>query len=336
LTKPPRLNSDPDLTKTLKSDSSYGETFRVGVGVREKRESVSSNSSHSDSSTKDQISDDDFTDQSFTDFDIDHDRVLGSGQFGVVKYAKHKATNLPLAVKVIDKRKFWGRKNSQRHLKQEIAILSSIKHPNIIRLYAVFDHPTELYLFMELVETGDLLQYVEKKGQLHEDEAKFLFHQLCVGVKYLHDSGVVHRDLKPENLLLCEEYGVKRLKIADFGFANIIGEKSFLQSVVGTPAYVAPEILRKKGGYQKSADLWSIGVILYACLSGVFPFEEDEPVEEQIKTGKFNFPDEYWGNVSDEAIDLCCKLMVVDPKERYTIDEVLTHPWFQIQSKLKL
>ena len=114
------------------------------------------------------------------------------------------------------------------------------------------------------MEAGDLLAYVEKKGRLNEDEGKFLFHQLCVGVKYLHDAGVIHRDLKPENLLLLEEHGVKRLKLADFGFANIVGEKSFLQSVVGTPAYVAPEILKKNKGYQKSADMWSIGVIMYA------------------------------------------------------------------------
>lgn len=114
------------------------------------------------------------------------------------------------------------------------------------------------------MEGGDLLQYVEKKGCLSEDEGKFLFHQLCTGVKYLHDAGVIHRDLKPENLLLRDEDGVKRLKLADFGFANIVGDKSFLQSVVGTPAYVAPEILKKSKGYQKGADMWSIGVIMYA------------------------------------------------------------------------
>jgi len=320
------LNKDKDLLDAIERDEPLDQTFQSGVNIRKKGERADS----------EEILEEEFADMAnFEDFEIDHDRVLGSGQFGVVKYAIHKPTKTPLAVKVIDKKKFWGKKNSQKHLKREIAILSSIRHPNIIRLQAVFEHTNELYLFMEYIQSGDLLSYVEQKGCVKEDEAKFLFHQFCVGVKYLHDAGVIHRDLKPENLLLSEEDGVKRIKIADFGFANLIGDRSFLQSVVGTPAYVAPEILNKKG-YQKSADMWSIGVILYACLSGVFPFDEEEPVEQQIRAGKFNFPDEYWGNVSDEAIDLCCKLLVVNPNERLTIDQVLSHPWFKIQKPLRL
>lgn len=115
------------------------------------------------------------------------------------------------------------------------------------------------------MEGGDLLGHVESKGKLKEDEAKFLFHQLLVAVRYLHDRGIVHRDLKPENVLLAEEDGVKRLKIADFGFARIIEKNSIVNSVVGTPSYMAPEVLKRNGkGYKESADMWSIGVMLYA------------------------------------------------------------------------
>ena len=136
------------------------------------------------------------------------------------------------------------------------------------------------------VEGGDLLTHVEKKGKLTEDEAKFIYHQLFAAVRYLHDRGIVHRDLKPENVLLANEDGVKRLKIADFGFARIIEKNTLVSSVVGTPSYMgksssesplpsrpcsplpdmlAPEVLRKNGkGYKESADMWSIGVMLYA------------------------------------------------------------------------
>ena len=117
-----------------------------------------------------------------------------------------------------------------------ISSFSSFFQPNIVTLLGVFDDPRFIYIFMELVEDGDLLAYVEAKNHLPEDEAKFMFHQLAVGVKYLHDNDVIHRDLKPENLLLRKEAGVMRVKIADFGFANLIG-KNKLHSVVGTPAY---------------------------------------------------------------------------------------------------
>eukprot|EP00160_Parvularia_atlantis_P015635 Unigene4564_Nuclearia_a/m.13934 Unigene4564_Nuclearia_a/g.13934 ORF Unigene4564_Nuclearia_a/g.13934 Unigene4564_Nuclearia_a/m.13934 type:complete len:612 (+) Unigene4564_Nuclearia_a:70-1905(+) len=271
------------------------------------------------------------------DFEIT-DKELGRGQFGIVKVAKNKRNGQQLAVKIIDKKRFWGRKpESTRHLKREISILSQLRHPQVIRLFAVFDERETLLMYMELVQGGDLLGYVEKRGRITEDEGKFLFHQLAVGVKYLHDRGVVHRDLKPENLLLSVEDKVLRLKIADFGFANIIGGKSFLKSVVGTPAYVAPEILNKSStGYTKAADLWSTGVILYACLGGVFPFDEGEPVEQQILMGKFNFPDDYFGDVSDNAIDLVCNLLVVDPKQRYSADDMLRHPWLHVSVQLAL
>jgi len=262
---------------------------------------------------------------------------LGRGQYSIVRRGIFKATNTPVAVKIIDKSRFIKKPQSAKFLKREVEILTGVGHPNIIKLFAICDTPTTLYMFMEFIEGGDLLGYVESKGRLNEDEAKFFFHQLLVGVRYLHGLGIVHRDLKPENVLLAEEDNVKRLKIADFGFARIIEKNAVINSVVGTPSYIAPEILKKsRKGYKESADMWSIGVMLYACLGGVFPFEEEESVENQIRDGKFCFPDEYFGDVSDEAVDLCCSLLVVEPEARLTAEDALNHEWFSTSDPLNL
>ena len=130
---------------------------------------------------------------------------------------------------------------------------------------------------------------------------------------------------------------MKRLKIADFGFAHLIGQKTLLHSVVGTPAYYAPEVCnRRRDGYSKPADMWSIGVILFACLCGFFPFDEERDVEEQIREGNFKFEDQYWGHISEDAVDLVANLLVVEPKQRFTVDQMLQHDWFRTSRQLNI
>lgn len=168
--------------------------------------------------------------------------------------------------------------------------------------------------------------------RFEEPIAKLLFYQMLVAVKYLHEQGITHRDLKPENVLLSSEKNETVIKITDFGLSKVVGEQSLMQTLCGTPSYLAPEVLLTcgTGGYSKAVDLWSLGVILFICLAGYPPFSEQitkHTLHEQIVKGLYSFPKQYWKTVSPQAIDLVKKLLTVDPNKRITVDEALQHPW---------
>uniref|UniRef100_A0A674C2H9 Serine/threonine-protein kinase n=1 Tax=Salmo trutta TaxID=8032 RepID=A0A674C2H9_SALTR len=152
--------------------------------------------------------------------------------------------------------------------------------------------------------------------------------QILVALRHLHFKNIVHCDLKPENVLLASAEPFPQVKLCDFGFARIIGEKSFRRSVVGTPAYLAPEVLRSKG-YNRSLDMWSVGVIVYVSLSGTFPFNEDEDINDQIQNAAFMYPSNPWKDISGEATDLINNLLQVKMRKRYSVDKSLSHPWLQ-------
>merc|ERR1719443_933073 len=193
---------------------------------------------------------------------------------------------------------------------------------------------------MELLEGGDLLQYILEHGAFSEGAARVLFAELAAGVKYLHERNIVHRDLKPENILLTskDDPASLHLKIADFGLARKNMKSRDCRTFCGTPHYFAPEVIntfRDKetfaAGYGKQADMWSLGVILYIMLSGIPPFEEDG-LYEQILEGKYEFDVREWTTVSPEAKELVRRLMTVNPKDRLTIEDCLNHRWFRIPS----
>jgi len=251
--------------------------------------------------------------------------TIGSGSFATVKLGIHKKTGERFAVKVIDKSAI---KDSEDTLRNEIDILKSIEHPNIIALKEIFDSKSKLYLVMELVSGGELFDRIVEKGSYTEKDASILIKKVVDAVSYLHGKGIVHRDLKPENLLYNDADG-REIKIADFGLAKIAGDSSPMMSTTcGTPGYVAPEVLKNEG-YDKSVDLWSVGVILYILLCGFPPFyEESTPaLFEQIMKGHFDFPDPYWTNISASAKDLVRNLICVDVKKRYIAEQCLVHPW---------
>ncbi|CAJ0934020.1 unnamed protein product [Ranitomeya imitator] len=147
-------------------------------------------------------------------------------------------------------------------------------------------------------------------------------------LRHLHSRSIVHCDLKPENVLLATEDPFPQIKLCDFGFARIIGEKSFRRSVVGTPAYLAPEVLRNSG-YNRSLDMWSVGVIIYVSLSGTFPFNEDEDINDQIRNAAFMYPKNPWNEISNDAIALISSLLQVQIRRRFSVDKALSHPWMQ-------
>uniref|UniRef100_A0A8C9TGZ3 Serine/threonine-protein kinase n=1 Tax=Scleropages formosus TaxID=113540 RepID=A0A8C9TGZ3_SCLFO len=248
-------------------------------------------------------------------YQIFADEVLGSGQFGVVYGGKHRKTGRDVAVKVIDKLRFPTKQESQ--LRNEVAILQVMQHCFFV------------FVVMEKLH-GDMLEMIlsSEKGRLPERLTKFLITQILAALRHLHFKNIVHCDLKPENVLLASAEPFPQVKLCDFGFARIIGEKSFRRSVVGTPAYLAPEVLLNQG-YNRSLDMWSVGVIMYVSLSGTFPFNEDEDINDQIHNAAFMYPPNPWKHISPEAIDLINNLLQVKMRKRYSVDKSLSHSWLQ-------
>ncbi|XP_056261802.1 serine/threonine-protein kinase D3-like isoform X2 [Seriola aureovittata] len=260
-------------------------------------------------------------------YQIFADEVLGSGQFGIVYGGKHRKTGRDVAIKIIDKMRFPTKQESQ--LRNEVAILQNLHHPGIVNLECMFETPEQVFVVMEKLH-GDMLEMIlsSEKSRLPERLTKFLVTQILVALRHLHFKNIVHCDLKPENVLLASAEPFPQVKLCDFGFARIIGEKSFRRSVVGTPAYLAPEVLRSKG-YNRSLDMWSVGVIIYVSLSGTFPFNEDEDINDQIQNAAFMYPPNPWKEISEEATDLINNLLQVKMRKRYSVDKSLSHPWLQ-------
>lgn len=260
-------------------------------------------------------------------YQISPDEVLGSGQFGIVYGGVHRKSGRGVAIKVIDKLRFPTKQEAQ--LKNEVAILQNLCHPGVVNLERMFETPGRIFVVMEKLQ-GDMLEMIlsSERGRLSERTTKFIITQILVALKHLHSKNIVHCDLKPENVLLSSNSELPQVKLCDFGFARIIGEKSFRRSVVGTPAYLAPEVLRNKG-YNRSLDMWSVGVIVYVSLSGTFPFNEDEDINDQIQNAAFMYPARPWREISSDAIDLINNLLQVKQRKRLSVDKSLAHPWLQ-------
>lgn len=234
----------------------------------------------------------------------------------------HKLAKKLVAIKTIN---FKALKSSSQKEKidQEVSILKRFRHPNVIKLYEEFDTPGRKILVTELCAGGDLLNYVRKRRRLKEDYAKYIFQQIIEGLIHIHQKGVLHRDIKLDNILLD---GKGTIKIADFGVSHIIRSRfDMIRDQCGTPAYIAPEILRGKGYYGFQADLWSAGVVLYAMIYGTVPFKGAtiEDLQRVVLKAKYTLKD----NVSPEVRDLIKGLIERNPNKRLNVSEVLQHPW---------
>lgn len=252
---------------------------------------------------------------------------LGEGGFAVVKKVIRKDTNQAFALKTIDKAKLKPKQLAT--LTREINIMEKLNHPNIVRLYEVYQTETELNMILELVEGGELFDAICARGSFTEDDAATLIKSMLEAIKYSHEKGIAHRDLKPENLLMTKKNSVESVKIADWGLSkDILNGLTQLQTSCGTPDYVAPEVL-SGSPYGMECDLWSIGVISYILLCGFPPFY-GKPIAilfEKIMSGVFYFPGPNWKTKSEESKDFIKKLIVVDPEKRLTADEALKHPF---------
>ncbi|XP_034632470.1 serine/threonine-protein kinase D3-like [Trachemys scripta elegans] len=260
-------------------------------------------------------------------YQIFPDEVLGAGQFGVVYGGKHRISGRDVAVKVIDKLRFPPRQENQ--FRNEVSILQSLHSPCVVHLECMFEGPARLFVVMERLR-GDMLEMIlsSETGRLPEPLAKFLTAQILSALRHLHTRNIVHCDLKPENVLLASDEPYPQVKLCDFGFARIIEESSFRRSVVGTPAYLAPEVLRQHG-YNRALDMWAVGVIIYVSLSGTFPFNEEEDVNDQIQNAAFMYPRQTWASISLEAVSLIHQLLQVKLRKRLSVNKALNHPWLQ-------
>uniref|UniRef100_A0A5B7ALC8 non-specific serine/threonine protein kinase n=1 Tax=Davidia involucrata TaxID=16924 RepID=A0A5B7ALC8_DAVIN len=253
-------------------------------------------------------------------------RLLGKGTFGKVYYGKELiASGESVAIKVINKDQV-KKEGMMEQIKREISVMRLVKHPNIVELKEVMATKTKIFFVMEYVRGGELFAKVAK-GKLREEMARKYFQQLISAVDFCHSRGVSHRDLKPENLLLDEN---EDLKVSDFGLSALpehLCNDGMLHTQCGTPAYVAPEVLRKKGYDGDKADTWSCGVILYVLLAGFLPFQDENLMNMYRKVFKAEYAFPPW--FSPESKRLISKLLVADPERRITIPAILRVPWFR-------
>ncbi|KAL3816468.1 hypothetical protein ACHAXA_009893 [Cyclostephanos tholiformis] len=232
------------------------------------------------------------------------------------------------AIKCIDRRRL--KEGDILALMDEVSILTSLREcDHIIRLYDHFDEPPDnFYLIMERMGGGELFDRIVQKSHYNEREARLTCRILLEAVGYCHMKKIAHRDLKPENLLLMSEVDDMSIKIADFGFAKVVRGPRSLRTQCGTPGYVAPEIINGDP-YDEAVDMWSIGVILYILLGGYPPFTDDNQrrLFRKIRKGRFEFHDEYWHNVSNDAKDLISGLLRVDANARLSALDALGSNW---------
>jgi len=250
---------------------------------------------------------------------------LGRGAFSVVKEVTSTRSGRKYACKFIEKKNVG---QDMVRLRTEIEILTRVKHPNIINLKEIVEDDNTLFIITEMVTGGELFDKIVELGAYTEKEAAELVRKMVSAIDYLHSMNIVHRDLKPENLLLKSPDDVSNIKLADFGLSKIVGQQVMMQTACGTPGYVAPEVLNATG-YGPEVDLWSIGVITYILLCGFPPFyNESLPLLfEQIMKAEYDYPPDYWDEISDTAKNFIDRLLQVNPESRMNTKQALEHPW---------
>ncbi|OMJ85036.1 hypothetical protein SteCoe_13758 [Stentor coeruleus] len=250
---------------------------------------------------------------------------IGSGTFGKVFMAQHKASKIFRAIKLINK----DRIKEYETFTTELSILKDLDHPNIVSIIETFETETLCYVVLEYCSGGELFDKLCKIKTFSEQMAAKVMKSLISAVMYCHNHGICHRDLKPENCLYLSPSENSDLKIIDFGLSVAITEEEILHELNGTPYYIAPEILM--GNYSKEVDCWSLGVIMYMLLSGTPPFKgkDNNEILMNVYSGSFTFRPKAFKTVSNNGKDLIVRLLTKDPLHRITAQQAFMHPWIQ-------
>ncbi|NP_001304810.1 CBL-interacting protein kinase 15-like [Brachypodium distachyon] len=253
-------------------------------------------------------------------------RLLGQGTFGKVHYARSLESNQSVAIKMLEKEKMLSAGLSEQ-IRREVTTMRLVAHKNVVQLHEVMATRNKIYFVMEYMKGGELFDKVEKGGKLTEVAAHKYFHQLIAAVDYCHSRGVYHRDLKPENLLLDDN---ENLKVSDFGLSALSESKrldGLLHTTCGTPAYVAPEVIGKRGYDGAKSDIWSCGVILFVLVAGYLPFEAPNLMDmyRKIEQGQFKCPS--W--LSQKLQKLLYKILDPNPSTRASIQKIKESSWFR-------
>ncbi|XP_022246120.1 maternal embryonic leucine zipper kinase-like, partial [Limulus polyphemus] len=247
--------------------------------------------------------------------------TIGTGGFAKVKLGTHVLTGDKVAIKIMDKRLLG---EDLPRVKLEIEALKELSHQHICKLYQKIEIENKIFLILEYCPGGELFDYIVERDRLEEKEARVFFRQIVSAVAYIHNKGYAHRDLKPENLLLDDE---QNLKLIDFGLCARPkgGMETHLETCCGSPAYAAPELISGQEYLGNEADIWSLGVLLFALLCGYLPFDDDNvsTLYKKIQNGEYECP--FW--LSQKSKQLLHRLLQVNPKHRITVTELLTDPW---------
>jgi calcium-dependent protein kinase len=264
------------------------------------------------------------------DYTLDDKKRLGEGGFGAVCTCEHKATKATRACKKIRKKDVKDKKAFER----EVELQKSLDHPNICRIYDVYQDAKMYYIVLELCKGGELFDRIIQATHFGEHTVAFLAKQMIAALVYMHASCMAHRDLKPENYLLAQDLPVEdtHLKLIDFGMSRRFVKGTPMTTRVVTPYYVSPDVL--SGKYTEACDMWSLGVIFYILFSGSPPFysqyegrKGDEDIFKKVKAGKYSFDSSEWKHVSSQARKFVGDILVMDPAKRPTAAQLLEHPW---------
>ncbi|KAL1140208.1 hypothetical protein AAG570_000140, partial [Ranatra chinensis] len=256
---------------------------------------------------------------------------LGSGGFSDVKLVIHKITCEKVAMKKVQKGRLEGYK-----IYNETKLLQQFNHPFIIKLENIIDTPEAVYIGLEYMPGGDLMKKIQINQKLQERETKFVMYQLVLALQYLHNQGITHRDVKAENVLIRREIvpGEPYVKITDFGLSKLVDSETNLKTACGTLKYIAPEILSFDftGPYTNAVDIWSLGVLLFLCLSGKYPFNGSDSHDLKLKIlqGSYAMSSSSCQTITEPAICIIRRMLVRCPIQRINIAQMLRHLWFQV------
>eukprot|EP00177_Eucheuma_denticulatum_P005989 GFKZ01010926.1.p1 GENE.GFKZ01010926.1~~GFKZ01010926.1.p1 ORF type:complete len:424 (+),score=52.24 GFKZ01010926.1:560-1831(+) len=261
--------------------------------------------------------------------------MLGEGAFAQVVIGEDAERNDKVAIKIINKDSYDVRE--MQFIMREVKIMMAIAHNNIVNTYDIFDSRKKLYLVIEYMEGGELFDIIADQGHLSEQRASQVVREIIKGVDYLHEVGVVHCDIKPENILCKSRSWPLQIKLCDFGLANFYDKynDSNMTAMIGTPGYVAPEVVQRKP-YGPPVDMWACGVVLYVMLSGRMPFYGKDDVQclRMTANGDYSFPDREWKHVSEDAKSLVRALLQIRPELRLTAKAALQHKWLATPQEL--